>query len=88
MGRRFAPQMGAPLTVQPIEIQTLKIGNNRENGSIERQRSARRRRHWTVRCAPGVGARRGHADYAACIAFRLGPRPSIALRCRTVRSPL
>ena len=42
MGGRFATQMGAPLTVQPIEIEALEVGNDRQKGSIERQRSARR----------------------------------------------
>jgi anaerobic selenocysteine-containing dehydrogenase len=42
MGRRFAAQVGAPLTAQPIEIEALKVGNDRQNGGIERQRSARR----------------------------------------------
>ena len=88
MGRRFAAQVGAPLTAQPIEIKALKIGNDRQNGGIERQRSVRRCRHRPLRRLPGVGARAGHADYAACVAFCLGPRPSIASRCRTVRSPL
>ena len=40
MGRRFAAQVGAPLTAQPIEIKAPKIGNDRQNGGIERQRSA------------------------------------------------
>jgi hypothetical protein len=62
MGWRFAAQVGALLTAQRIEIEALKIRNDRENGGIERQRSARRRRHWTLRRLPGVGARRGHAD--------------------------
>jgi hypothetical protein len=88
MGRRFAAQVGAPLTAQPIKIEALKIGNDRQKGSIERQRSAQRCRHWTLRRPPGVRARAGHADYAGCVAFRLGPRPSIASRCSTVRSPI
>jgi hypothetical protein len=87
MGRRFAPQVGAPLTALPIEIEALKIRNDGQNGGIERQRSARPWRHWSLRRPPGVGARRS-PGYAACIAFRLGPRPSIASRCRTVRSPI
>ena len=45
-------------------------------------------RHRTLRRLPRVGSRTGHADYAACVAFCLGPRLSIASRCRTVRSPL
>jgi hypothetical protein len=61
MGGRFAPQVGAPLTAQPIEIEALEVGNDRQKGSIERQRSARRCRHWTLRRLPGVGARVGHA---------------------------
>jgi hypothetical protein len=88
MGGRFAAQVGAPLTAQPIEIKALKIGNDRQNGGVERQRSARRCHHPRLRCLPGVGSRTGHADYAACVAFCLGPRPSIASRCSTVRSPL
>ena len=64
MGRRFAAQMSAPLTAQPIEIEALKIGNNRENRGIERQRSARPCRHRTLRRLPGVGSRTGHAVYA------------------------
>ena len=88
MGRRFAAQMGAPLTAQPIEIEALEVGNDRQKGSIERQRSARRWRHRSIRRPPGVGSRGGHADYAACVALRLGPRLSIASRCRTVRSLL
>jgi hypothetical protein len=39
MGGRFASQMGAPLTAQPIEIEDLEVGNDRQRGSIERQRS-------------------------------------------------
>jgi hypothetical protein len=88
MGGRFTAQMGAPLTAQPIEIEALEVGDDRQNGSIERQRSGQRCRHWMLRHAPGVGLRGGHADYAARVAFCLGPRPSIASRCRTVRSPL
>ena len=45
-------QMGTPLTAQPIEIKALKIGNDQENGGIERQRRCRR---WTLRRLPGVG---------------------------------
>ena len=40
MGGRFAAQVGAPLTAQPIEIEALKVGNDRQKGGIERQRSA------------------------------------------------
>jgi hypothetical protein len=29
MGRRFAPQVGAPLTAQPIEIEALEVGDDR-----------------------------------------------------------
>jgi hypothetical protein len=87
MGGRFAPQMGAPLTAQPIEIEALEVGNDRQKGSIERQRSARRRPHWTLRRTPGVGARVGHAHYAACIALRFGLRPSIASHCSAARFP-
>jgi hypothetical protein len=42
MGGRFAPQAGAPLTAQPIEIEALEVGNDRKKRSTERQRSARR----------------------------------------------
>jgi hypothetical protein len=87
MGGRFAPQVGAPLTAQPIEIKAIKIGNDRQKGSIERQRSARRWRHRSLRCPPGVGAR-GSAHYAACVALRSGLLPSIAPRRRTARSSL
>jgi hypothetical protein len=33
--------VGAPLAAQPIEIKALKVGDDRQNGGIERQRSAR-----------------------------------------------
>ena len=33
MGRRFAAQMGAPLTAQSIEIATLEIRHHRQNGA-------------------------------------------------------
>ena len=87
MGGRFATQMGAPLTAHPIEIEALEVADDRMKGSIERQQSGRRRGNRSIRRPPGVGARAGHADYTASIAFRLGPRPSTASRCRTVRSP-
>jgi hypothetical protein len=77
MGRRFAAQVGAPLTAQPIEIEALKVGNDRQNRGVERQPSARRR----LLRLPGVGLRTGHADYAACVAFCSGPRPPIGSRC-------
>ena len=73
MGGRFAAQVGASLTAQPIEIKAPKMGNDRENGGIERQRSAQRCRHRTLRRVPGAGARGGHADYAAYVAFCLDP---------------
>jgi hypothetical protein len=88
MGGRFAAQVGAPLTAQPIEIEALKIGNDRQNGGIERQRSARRCRHWTLRRLPGVGARASHADYAAWVAFCLGSQPSTASLCLRIAFPL
>ena len=88
MGGRFAAQMGAPLTAQPIEIEALEVGNDRQNTGVERQRNARRWRRRLLRRPPGVGSRAGHADYAACVPLRLGPQPSIASRSRTVRSPL
>jgi hypothetical protein len=88
MGGRSATQMGAPMTAQSIEIEALEVGDDRQKGSIERQRSGQRCRHRMLCHAPGVGSRGGHADYAACVALRLGPRPSIASRCRTVRSLL
>jgi hypothetical protein len=43
--------MGAPLTTQPIEIEALEVGNDRQNGSIERRE------------APGVSAT---VRFAAC----------------------
>ena len=88
MGGRFAAEVDAPLTAQPIEIEAIKIGNDPQNRGIERRRGARGRRHLTLRCLPGVGSRAGHLDYAACVAFRLNPRPSIASRGSTVRSPI
>ena len=42
MGRRFAAEVDAPLTAQPIEIEALKVGDDRQNRGIERQRSSRR----------------------------------------------
>src|SRR5271165_4508131 len=39
MGRRFAAQMGAPLTAQSIEIASLEIRHDRENRDIARQRA-------------------------------------------------
>ena len=87
-GRALRPPSGRAIDGATNEIEALKIGNDRQNGGIERQRSARRCRPRTLRRLPGVGSRAGHADYAACVAFRLGPRPSITSRCSTVRSPL
>jgi hypothetical protein len=58
---------------QAIEIQALKIGNDRQNGGIERQRSARRWRHRTLRRLPGVGARAGHSDLRRLRRLLLGP---------------
>ena len=73
MGGRFAAQVGAPLTAQPIEIEALKIGNDRQNGGIERQRSARRCRHRTLRRLPGVGARAGSCRLRRLRRLLLGP---------------
>jgi hypothetical protein len=80
-------QMGAPLTAQPMEIEALEVSDDRQKGSIQRQQSARRWRRRSLPRPPGACSRGGHADYAACIAFRLGPRPSIASRSRSGRSP-
>ena len=84
MGRRFATQVGAPLTAQPIEIKALKIGNDRQNRGIERQRSLRCWRRRSLRRLPGAGARAGHADYVACVAFRWGSR--LRKECATERA--
>src|SRR5271166_3135848 len=79
MGRRFAAQMGAPLTAQSIEIATLEIRHHRQNRDIARQRSPRRCRHRTLRCLPGFGFRAAHADHAARFVLGLGSRrPSLA----------
>ena len=37
MGRRFAAQMGAPLTAQSIEITALEIRHDRQNRDIARR---------------------------------------------------
>ena len=86
-GWAVRPQMGTPLMAQPIEIEAFEVADDRLKGSIERQQSGRRRGHRPIRRPPGMGARASHADYAACIAFRLGPRLSIAACCKTVLSP-
>ena len=65
MGRRFAAQMGAPLTAQSIEIASLEIRHHRQNRDIARQRSPRRCRHRTLRYQPGFGFCAAHADQAA-----------------------
>src|ERR1700687_389839 len=72
MGGRFAAQMGAPLTAQPIEIEALEVGNDRQKGSIERQRSARRWRRRSLPRLPGVGAR-GSCRLRRSCRLLLGP---------------
>ena len=88
MGRRFAAQMGAPLTAQSIEIAALEIRHDRQNGDIARQRSPRRFRHRTLRCLPGFGFRAAHADHAARFVLRLGSRRPSTASVWTTRSPL
>ncbi len=80
MGRRFAAQMGAPLTAQSIEIAALEIRHDRQNRAIARQRSPRRCRHRTLRCLPGFGFRAAHADHAARFVLGLGSRRRSAAR--------
>ena len=55
MSRRFAAQVGAPLTAQPNEIESLKIGNDQQNRGIERQRSTRRCRLDRFAACPELG---------------------------------
>src|SRR5271157_2533533 len=89
MGRRFAAQMGAPLTAQSVEIAALEIRHDRQYGDIARQRSPRRCRHRTLRCLPGFGFRAAHADHAARFVLGLGSRrPPTASVWTATRSPL
>ena len=36
MGGGFAAQMGAPLTAQPIEIEALEVGDDRQTDVIDK----------------------------------------------------
>ena len=87
MGGRFAAQMGAPLTAQPIEIEALEIGDDRRTEASSGSE------------APGVvaiGRFATRLEFARAEVIRLrrlphlplGPRPSIAAHGSTVRSPL
>ena len=88
MGRRFAAQMGAPLTAQSIEIASLEIRQHRQNRDIARQRGPRGFRHRTLRCLPGFGFRAAHADHAARFVLRLGSRRPSTASVWTTRSAL
>src|SRR5271166_3853068 len=89
MGRRFAAQMGAPLTAQSIEITALEIRHDRQNRDIARRGSPRCCRHRTRRYQPGLGFRAAHADHAARFALGLGSRrPPTSSVWTATRSPL
>src|ERR1700677_712777 len=84
MGGRFAPQLGAPLTAQSIEIEALEVGDDRQQRSTERQRPAGRWRRRALRRPPGVIARVGQVamPLASPSAWAGGPRPwRAAVRC-------
>ena len=100
MGGLVATQMGAPLTAatcpprsRPSRLATID-GTEASSGSSKRLGVGA---HRTPSPPARSWARSDHARYAACAAFALIPRPSIASRCwcgtispvsRGVRDPI